>query len=120
MIIFKATPRQVLQIIANAVNASDSCSIFDLDHPIEDKVYTHEDFKMERHGINVTTFGNRGVELQLLKWQDNWKVAAGGEPDPEHQTWADEYATYRKLLESVEGVEVLVEDLEDDDEEEDQ
>ena len=120
MILFKATPRQVLQIVANAVNASYLASINDTHDPFNNKVYIHEDFKLQGGGIDLKTFGGRMVELAIThdRHKGHWKVAAGkAEPDPDYQSWADEYTTYRALVESVEGVEVLEEDLEEENDE---
>lgn len=112
MILFKATPRQVLQIVANAVNASYLASINE-PQKADLKEYSHEDFKLDRNGIDIKTFGGRAVEIGITRKGELWKIAAGkAEPNPEFQTWADDYPTYRELVESVDGVQIVEEDLE--------
>jgi len=114
MIRFKATEKQVLEVIANAINASELEGAGGRAAIMNDVEPEH--LRMTRDGIDIKRYSGRRAEIAIAPCSEagTWEIAAGkAEPDPKHQTWADTYPTYRRLLATVPNIEVIEENPEE-------
>jgi hypothetical protein len=112
MITFKATPYQIRQIFANAINASSPVGL-GLLH-FEKRDYNPEECPGPTDGeseyISTDYFFGRMVKFSLKKsptegvYSVGW---GGGPPNRDYQSWAGKYPTYKALLDSVPGVEII-------------
>ncbi len=104
---FNATKEQVLQIAANAINASIPVGMGYLH--FKSKNYTPEELQMEyeaedkRGNIYLDYFDGRMVKLSIQHLGDNSYATNEGEANIEYQSWARKYPTYEDLTNSVLG-----------------
>jgi len=119
---FKATIEQAKQIAVNAVNASSPMGMGFLH--FESKNYTANDLNIcpdyvfdgkvsdkslpfKGDSIDLDYFYGRMVKLYMDEIEPGvWEVP-DHEPRSDYQSWAAQYPTYKSLIESVEGVEIL-------------
>lgn len=99
MLKFKATDKQLMQLAANAVNASTPMGLGVLHYEAGQK-YTPIEFQQEvsDHGLDLDYVDGRMVKLWVMRDGDGWRCAEGVKLD--YQSWGTKYPTYRKLLES--------------------
>jgi hypothetical protein len=102
---FKATPEQLSQLAANAVNASVPVGL-GLLHATQ-HVFTPEEMRphVERNGasLNLDYIQGRMVKLYCTK-VDKDLYETRDDIDVEYQSWAQRYPTVKALLESVPGI----------------
>jgi hypothetical protein len=110
MIKFKATDQQILQIAANAFNASTPMGLGFFSYDPQTNAVP-DDFKENLRINNESGYGyisldyvqGRMVKLYASRKENVWQMRA---PIPEYQSWIHNYPTARHLIESV-GAEVL-------------
>jgi len=105
---FKATELQVLQIAANAVNASnpgDPHSMGWLHY--SEKVFTPEDIKFTSRGVSLDYVGGRMVKLTIRTTETPEVFYIRNDLDIEYQSWVTKYPTVQSLIESVKGTEII-------------
>lgn len=104
----KATKEQISQICANAVNASKVVGIgaflFQERHE-----FKWDDFEKVDHGVYLDYIEGRMVKLDIINIDENiWEFRNfKREPNIEYQSWAIKYPTFKDLVLSVLGVEIL-------------
>lgn len=101
---FKATKKQVQQIAVNAIEASQPMGLGHLH--FKDK----EDFKpdmvpVNEEGLTLDYVGGRMVKLWFKREGNVWETTGVARSD--YQSWVSKYPTYRDLVLSVPGVEVI-------------
>jgi hypothetical protein len=110
MIKFKATDQQILQMAANAFNASTPMGLGFFSYEPETNAVP-EDFKENLRINNESGYGcisldyvqGRMVKLYASRIENVWQIQ---EPRLDYQSWKQRYPTARDLIESV-GAEVL-------------
>lgn len=95
---FKATPEQVKQIIANAVNAAIPVGMGFL-HFIP-KTYTAADIPDDRLVHGVDYFDGRMTKLYIESHGDGTYSLPDDKPRRDYQSWCGSFPTYRALVES--------------------
>lgn len=114
MLKFKATNTQVLQMAANAANASLPMGMGFI-HFKADSVFKLTDFRFSHRGsadtpvVHVDYHEGRMVKLLVEGKGDGVWLTHGGDADPEYQSWSGTYPSFQSLVESV-GAEILSED----------
>jgi len=95
---FKATEQQILQMAANAVNASKPMGMGFL-HYQPNNQFKPEDFIIKKNGLYLDYVQGRMVKLFIHKIEDNeWEVI--GEPRCDYQSWCSKYPAYEDLINS--------------------
>ena len=99
--IFTATEEQILQIAANAVNASTPMGMGFLH--FQPKEYTPEEMRkcLSDYGLSIDYFDGRMTKFYIIRAEnDQWRVVDHG-PRSDYQSWASKYPTYEALAGSV-------------------
>ncbi len=97
--IFNATPEQVKQIAANAVNASVPTGLGFL-HYNPSQLFTTSDFAFDDSGcICLDYVQGRMVKLSILPEGESWYIPDN--PTIDYQSWASTYPTTKALVNSV-------------------
>lgn len=94
------TEDQMLQVAANAVNASVPVGMGFLQH--ENKEYTVEDMRSALHkgGVYLDYFHGRMVKMNIKKEESGY-ILPDSVPTIDYQSWAYTYPTYLDLVQSV-------------------
>lgn len=98
---FIATPEQVAQIAANAVNASTPMGLGAL-HYNQQRQFVAGDFEPDARGLYLDYVEGRMVKLYIRKDEtlgNSWELAH--EPRADYQSWAHKYPTNEALVASV-------------------
>jgi len=93
---FKATDEQVLQMAANAVNASNPVGVGAIMYN-PGSVFSKTDFCVMHSMVSVDYCGGRMTKFIAIRHGDYWKMR---EPHPEYQSWIRAYPTAKDLIES--------------------
>lgn len=103
----KLTNEQVLQLMANAINASEPMGLGFLhakpvNYTAEDisEHYTDDPFS-EYRDINIDYYEGRMVKLAIRKGDDGFVDVIPDEPRVDYQSWARKYPTAEHLVNSV-------------------
>jgi hypothetical protein len=107
MIIFKATDKQLMQLCANAVNASKPIGLGKL-HYIKDHVFKPEDFKDDVMNLQdglvkrleLDYVEGRMVKLQIHYTRNKGEYMTLNNVQEDFQSW---YKTYPTALELLQG-----------------
>lgn len=114
MLRFRATEDQVMEMAANAVNASQPMG---MGHMVANPRQKFEARDMGHFlnlnagvaGLFIDYAQGRMVKLSIWKKEEDiWETDGHGRGvDLEYQSWGRKYKTYEELVKSVEGVEIL-------------
>ncbi len=114
MLKFKATNKQIAMICMNAINHSKPVGMgvihyLDRDFKLEDIRKLLEETAGSLHHINFDYVEGRMVKLTIHRPDSDgyWLIHDDYLPSMEYQSWADEYPTYRSLIESALGAVVV-------------
>ena len=102
---FKATDEQVKQIAVNAVIASSPIGMGHL-HFDGTQEFDPSMFEVTNNSLHLDYVQGRMVKLNLWKNADGtWK--SRDEVRLDYQSWGSKYPTFKDLVTSVDGVEVI-------------
>lgn len=105
MIRFEATKDQLLQLAANAVNASAPMGAGLIHY--KEKTYKPHEFnhRLFNNQLAIDYFEGRMTKLYIVKDETSWIMKR--EPEGDYQSWQHTYPTNRDLLNSVAGINIL-------------
>lgn len=98
--IFRATPQQIGQILANAYNASTAVGMGQMHYrpgDIDPLIFRDLVYNQLSTEIYVDYCFGRMMKVFIEKAGDTYRTPTKN-PDPEYQSWAKTYPTYESLI----------------------